>query len=113
MKPTPILLVHASLLATAFLWGGNATAIKYLLRDLAPAEVMFLRCAAAAGFFALVLILTGRPLIPMGRGDALRLIGIGLLGVTVLNVAFVAGTDLVSASLAALIVTSNPIHTAA
>jgi drug/metabolite transporter (DMT)-like permease len=112
VKPAPILLVHASLLMTAFLWGGNATAIKYLLRDLAPTEVMFLRCAAAAGFFAIVLLLTGRPLIPLRRGDALRLIGIGLLGVTILNIAFVAGTDLVPATLAALIVTSNPIHTA-
>lgn len=112
MKPPPILLVHASLLLTALLWGGNATALKYLLRDLAPTELMFLRCAAAAGFFAVVLVLTGRPVIPIRRGDALRLVGIGLLGVTVVNVAFVVGTDLIPATLAALIVTSNPIHTA-
>lgn len=112
MKSTSRLLVHASLLMTAVLWGGNFTAIKYLLRDLSPLDVMFVRCAGAAFFFGIALLLTGQPIIPMQRADALRLVGIGLIGVTVMNLAMINGQRLLPAALASLIVTSNPIHTA-
>jgi drug/metabolite transporter (DMT)-like permease len=106
-----LLLVHASLLVTAILWGGNFTAIKYLLDRLEPFDVMFLRAAGAILFFSLFLLLTGRALIPIARADAIRLVLIGVIGITIMNLAMINGQKLLPAALASLIVTSNPIHT--
>ncbi|CAA9567706.1 MAG: Permease of the drug/metabolite transporter (DMT) superfamily [uncultured Thermomicrobiales bacterium] len=103
---------HLSLLLVAMIWGGNFVAIKTMLRDLAPLDVAFVRGMGAAGFFILTLLLTGNPRLRMPRADWVRLVAVGLIGVTVLNVAIVFGQSLLSAALASLIVTSNPIHTA-
>ena len=73
------------------LWGGNFAAIRFLLDELAPLDVVFVRAAGAAFFFGLALLLTGRPVLAMPRRDGLRLAGIGLLGVTVVNLAVVHG----------------------
>jgi drug/metabolite transporter (DMT)-like permease len=94
------------------LWGGNFAAIRLLLDELRPLDVVFLRSGGAACFFAVVLLLTGRPRLTLPRRDALRLVLIGFIGVTVLGVAVVYGQARLSATLASLIVTSNPIHTA-
>jgi len=94
------------------IWGGNFTAMRYLLDRLAPLDVVFLRAAGAAGFFALALLLTGRPLLAMPRRDVVRLVTVGVIGVTVLNLAIVYGQSRLPAALASLIITSNPIHTA-
>ncbi|MDP9367712.1 MAG: DMT family transporter, partial [Chloroflexota bacterium] len=96
----------------AMLWGGNFAAIKWLLEDLEPLDVVFVRTVGAAFFFGLVLLLSGRPVIPLQRGDAARLVLIGVIGVTVLNLAVIFGQNLLPAALSSLIVTSNPVHTA-
>jgi drug/metabolite transporter (DMT)-like permease len=106
------LVTHASLLLTAALWGGNFAAMRVLLDELRPLDVVFVRGAGAAFFFALVLLGTRRPLLAMPRRDGLRLLLIGVLGVTILNLAAVYGQARLTAALASLIVTSNPIHTA-
>lgn len=111
MSRASLLLVHASLFLTAVVWGGNFTAIKYLLRDLDPLDVIFLRTAAAALFFVVFLVLSGRPLIPMRRADAFRLVALGVIGITIMNLAMINGQKMIPAALASLIVTSNPIHT--
>ncbi|MBA3337373.1 MAG: EamA family transporter, partial [Chloroflexia bacterium] len=100
------------MLLVAALWGGNFAALKTLLARLSPADVMLLRVGGASLFFALLLLATGRPLIPLKRADWIRLLLIGLLGVTILNAAMTIGMNMISAALASLIVTSNPIHTA-
>lgn len=94
------------------LWGGNFAAIKWLLEELEPLDVVFVRTVGAAFFFGLVLLLSGQPLIRLQQGDAARLVLIGVIGVTVLNLAVVFGQNLLPAALASLIVTSNPVHTA-
>jgi drug/metabolite transporter (DMT)-like permease len=106
--------VHASLLLTAILWGGNLVAIKYLLDGggLGPLDVVFVRTGGASLFFLLAVGLVGRPWPRFRRADLARLVAVGLLGVTVLNLAVVFGQDRLPASLAGLIVTSNPVHTA-
>jgi len=111
-RPSGRLVTHASLLLTAMLWGGNFAAIRMLLDDLAPLEVIFIRTIGAAFFFSLVLLATGRPRLSIPRRDIARLVGIGVLGVTVLNLAMIYGQSRIPATLASLIVTSNPIHTA-
>jgi len=100
------------LLAAVAIWGANFAAIKFLLGKLDAFDVMFVRGAGGAFFFALVLLVFGRPLVTMRRPDALRLLGIGVLGITVMNAAMIGGQNLLPAALASLIVTSNPIHTA-
>ena len=96
----------------AGLWGGNFAAMRSLLDELRPLDVVFVRGAGAAFFFALVLLATGRPGGAMPRRDAVRLVLIGVLGVTILNLAVVYGQARLTAALSSLIVTSNPIHTA-
>ena len=110
-RPT-LLVTHASLLLTAGLWGGNFAALRVLLDELRPLDVVFVRGAGAALFFALALLLSGKPVLAMPRRDALRLALIGLIGVTILNLAVVYGQARLTAALSSLIVTSNPIHTA-
>ena len=94
------------------LWGGNFAAIKWLLEELQPLDVVFVRTVGAALFFGLVLILSGQPVIRVTRGDMVRLVLIGVIGVTILNLAVVFGQNLLPAALSSLIVTSNPVHTA-
>ena len=112
LDPSRRLVTHASLLLTAMLWGGNFAALHLLLDDLAPLDVVFVRCAGAAFFFVCALFLTGHPRLAMPRRDAGRLVLIGVLGVTILNLAVVFGQVRITATLSSLIVTSNPIHTA-
>lgn len=107
----PLVLVHGALLLTAALWGGNFAAMKFLLGELSAVDVMVVRCLGAALFFVVVLLATGRPWVPMARRDLLRLVLIGTLGITAMNVALAYGLQDLSAGLASLIITSNPIFT--
>jgi drug/metabolite transporter (DMT)-like permease len=111
VQRTPLLLAHGSLLITVILWGGNFSAIKELLTTLDPLDVVFVRAAGALGFFVLYLALTGRPIIAMEPRDVLRLVLLGVVGITVMNLAMTFGQRLVPAALASLIVTSNPVFT--
>ena len=111
-RGTALLVTPASLLLTAAIWGGNFAAMKFLIERLRPLDVVFLRGAGAAFFFALALLLTGRPLLAMPRHDLLRLATVGVVGVTIMNLAIVFGQARLPAALASLIITSNPIHTA-
>ncbi len=107
-----LLLVHLALLMTAVIWGGNFAAMKYLIDALGPVDVMVVRCLAGALFFLAVLSLAGRPLPRMRPVDLLRLALLGVLGVTTMNLAMAYGMHRISAALASLIMTSNPIFTA-
>jgi drug/metabolite transporter (DMT)-like permease len=93
------------------LWGGNFSAIKELLETLEPLDVIFLRAFGALSFFITYLALSRRPFIPMERQDLLRLVAIGVTGITVMNLAMTFGQELLPAALASLIVTSNPVFT--
>ena len=111
MPPRSLLVVHLSLLATAAIWGGNFSAIKHLLGTLEPIDVMVLRVGGAAILFAVVLLARRggrRRVLP---ADMTKMLGLGLLGITVMNLGFVSGQNLIPAAMASLIVTSNPIHT--
>ena len=86
-----LIIVHGALLLTAALWGGNFAAMKFLLGELSAVDVMVVRCLGAALFFVAVLLATGRPWVPMARRDLLRLVLIGALGITAMNVALAYG----------------------
>lgn len=107
-----LLLVHGALLVTAVLWGGNFTALKYLLDHLEPLDALIIRVGGAAVIFAVILLANRatRRMIP--RDDLIKFLLLGLLGITVMNLAFVYGQSMIPAALASLVVTSNPIWTA-
>ena len=107
-----LLVTHATLLTAAAIWGGNFSAMRFLLEDLTPLDVVWLRAVGAIVFFLLALLLTGRPIVAVRRGDIARLVVIGLSGVTIFNLAMAFGINRLPAGLASLIITSNPIHTA-
>ena len=97
---------------TAVIWGGNIPAIKYLLRTLEPGDVLLLRIGGGALIFLVILATQGKRAIPHSRRDALLLLLLGILGITVMNIALINGQKLITAALASLIVTSNPVFTA-
>jgi len=107
-----LLIVHLSLLLVAAIWGGTIPAIKYLLRTLEPADVLFLRVGGAALIFAGILSLQGRRALPKSRRDGIELLLFGVLGIALMNLAMINGQDMIPAALASLIVTSNPVFTA-
>jgi drug/metabolite transporter (DMT)-like permease len=94
------------------IWGGNIPAIKYLLRTLEPSDVLLLRIGGAALIFLMILATQGKRALPRTRRDAGELLVLGILGITVMNLALINGQKLIPAALASLIVTSNPVFTA-
>lgn len=104
--------MHLSLLLTAVIWGGTTPGIKHLLGSLKPVDVMALRLGGAAIVFLVVLIGMGKGILPHSWGDALKLLALGGLGITVMNYALINGQRLVPSATASLIVTSNPVYTA-
>jgi drug/metabolite transporter (DMT)-like permease len=94
------------------IWGGNIPAIKYLLRTLEPTDVLLLRIGGAAIIFAAILASRRGDALPKSRRDAISLFLLGALGITVMNFALINGQNMISAALASLIVTSNPVFTA-
>ncbi|CAN5758943.1 DMT family transporter [soil metagenome] len=111
MRRSQLILVHGSLVLTAMLWGGNFSAIKELLKTLEPLDVVFLRAFGALSFFITYLVLSRRPFIPIAKQDLIRLVLIGFIGITMMNLAATFGQELLPAALASLIVTSNPVFT--
>jgi drug/metabolite transporter (DMT)-like permease len=74
--------------------------------------VVLLRIGIAAAIFTMILAAQGKRALPRSRSDVLALFFLGILGITVMNLALISGQRLISAALASLIVTSNPVHTA-
>jgi len=107
-----MLLIHASLLLVAAMWGSNFISMKYLLRTIDPVELLLLRLMLGSVIFGLVLLVSSHSLPRFSGREWVELAIIGAAGITI-NISAVAfGTQLISAGLASLIVTSNPIFTA-
>jgi len=116
------LVTHALLLFTALVWGGTFVAIKYLVERVGTVGVVFLRAAPASLCFALLLMLTVAPSRENGvrwRGIPAfppvvwkRLVVIAICGGVVNNLALAYGQTYISAAMASLLATSNPIFTA-
>lgn len=107
-----LLLVHSALLLTAILWGGNFTALKYLLDHLKPLDALIIRVGGAAVIFAIILLSKTQTRRMLPRTDLIKFMLLGFLGITIMNLAFVYGQSMIPATLASLVVTSNPIWTA-
>lgn len=107
----PRLLVHLALLISAACWGGNFTALKYLLGTVEPLDALILRVGGAALVFAVILLIGRGKRSGIARPDLTKFLALGFLGMTVMNLAFVYGQNMIPAAMASLVVTSNPIWT--
>ena len=103
---------HLSLLVAALVWGLNFTAMHILLAQVQPLDVVAVRTLIGAVGFAVLLVARRQPLPPFTRAEWARIALLGLLGVTVFNMAAAYGQQHLPASLTSLIVSSNPIFTA-
>ncbi len=106
------LLIHASLLLVAAMWGSNFISMKFLLRSIDPVELLLLRLMLGSLIFGVVLLASSRSFPRFSRREWGWLLIIGTLGITINISAIAFGTRLIPAGLASLIVTSNPIFTA-
>jgi drug/metabolite transporter (DMT)-like permease len=105
------LLIHASLLITAMMWGANFVAMKYLLQSISAPQVLLVRVLLASSAFGLILFFS-RKSIPRFSRDVWKLLAlVGLFGVAFNQLAVIYGTSYLSAALASLIATSTPIFT--
>ena len=109
---SPRAAAHASLLLGTAVWGLNFTAMHVLLEQVRPLDVVAVRTLIGAVGFALLLVARRQPLPPFSRAEWGRVVLLGLLGVTVFNMAAAFGQEHLPASLSSLIVSSNPIFTA-
>jgi drug/metabolite transporter (DMT)-like permease len=107
--------VHAQLLFTAMVWGGQFVALRVALRELRVADMLLLRTLLAAGFYATLLgglaWRTGR-LPRVARADWRTVALVGLLGVPGGGIGVMAAQRYISADVASLITVIGPVFTA-
>ena len=104
-------LVHLSLLVVALFWGVTFVAVKYLVERIGPIHVLLLRVGFSSACFVVLLALT-RSSVPSFPASVWRRMAlIAFAGVVINNLAITYGQSYISAALASLIVTSNPIFT--
>ena len=102
------LLFEASLLSTAVLLGTNPVAVKYAVGYVPPLPFAALRFVVAG----LVLWAILRLFDPKGmlrREDIWAMVGLGVVGVALNNIAFTFGVSMTSASNTALVVATAPL----
>lgn len=102
------LTVDLGLLATAIIWGINFSVVKLVLQHLDPLGFNALRFPFAAVAVWVLLRATGRPALPP-RSEWLRVVGLGVVGHVVFQVAFIYGIDLTLTGNAALLLSTSPV----
>ena len=104
-------MLYVKLVLMALFWSGVFPAINIVLSSMGLFTSVFLRFACAA-LILLVLLRLREHRMPASPRETVLIIGLGILGISVYNVLFSAGLQLVEASRAALIVPTNPAFTA-
>lgn len=103
------LVTHLSLLLTVIIWGQTFVAIRYLVVRIGAGEVLLLRAGLSSLCFLLIVLAGRRALGRFTRAEWGRLALIALCGVAINNVAQTFSQNYLTAALASLIVTSNPL----
>lgn len=101
-------LTEASLLLAVFFLGTNFVAVKYAVGGIPPLPFVALRFTLA-GLLLLGLLRILSPKSWPGRRDLVSMVGVGVLGVGMNNVAFTLGVSMTTASETALIYAAVPI----
>jgi len=105
-------MLYAKLVLMALFWSGVFPAIHIVLETFGLFTSIFLRFAAAALILLALLRWREGRLRRVSPREAVLVVGLSLLGISVYNSLFTAGLALVEASRAALIVPTNPAFTA-
>ena len=104
-------LSDALMLAAVIMWGINFSLIKIALRELTPGGFNGVRLLVTAVIFLVLLALSGEGF-HLDKGDAWKLLLIGVAGNTLYQILFIRGVSLTSASNTSLILSMSPIFVA-
>lgn len=102
--------VHAALITVSLIYGYFYVAVKLLLKSLSPAEFILLRFILTAVVVILIDRLFLKHPLPKGK-DLLKIVGLGLVGVFVVQILVVVGLHYTTAFHSALIMATIPIIT--
>jgi drug/metabolite transporter (DMT)-like permease len=105
-------MLYAKLVLMALFWSGVFPAVNIVLQSMGLFTSVFLRFACAALILLGLLRWREGRLRRLSPREAVLVVGLGLLGISLYNSLFTAGLALVEASRAALIVPTNPAFTA-
>jgi drug/metabolite transporter (DMT)-like permease len=105
-------VLYLKMILMAVFWSGVFPALNILLQSMALFTTVFLRFWLAAALLLVLLLWRERHLRRLSPREAVLVVGLGLLGITVYNSLFTAGVALVEASRAALITPTSPAVTA-
>jgi drug/metabolite transporter (DMT)-like permease len=99
------------MLLTVLFWAVNLSVIKIGLRELPPHAFNAVRLAVAS--LAYIAILAGgRGRFALAKGDGLKAVGLGILGITVYQIFFIQAISRTNASTASVIMATSPIFIA-
>jgi drug/metabolite transporter (DMT)-like permease len=109
-RQIPLALGRADAMAllAVVLWGLNFPVLKQMMVSVPPLPSTFLRASASAVIFAALLARSDQWRLPRRR-DVPRLLGVGLLGMTLNSVLYAEGLHRTSASHAGLLYTLTPL----
>ena len=105
-------MLYLKLALMALFWSGVFPAVSIVLQSFGIFTSVFVRFTCAALILVGLLAWRERRLPGLSPREAVLVVGLGLLGITLYNSLFTAGLALVEASRAALIVPTNPAFTA-
>jgi drug/metabolite transporter (DMT)-like permease len=108
----PLLSVHLPLLLTAMFWGTNFVALKRILQTLTVADTVVVRSLLAALCNVLMLIILRRANVSILRRDVPRIVLVAVLGGVLTPIPAVLSQRYITASVASLLSTTNPLWTA-
>jgi len=99
------------MLLTTMVWAVNLSLIKFSLREFTPHGFNGVRLALSAAIFLVVLAFR-RGGFSLGRGDFLKVAGLGLLGTTIYQLLFIQGISRTQATTTAMIMPMTPVFIA-
>lgn len=112
MNRRQLLSVHLPLLLTAMFWGTNFVALKRILLTLTVADTVVVRSMLAALCNVVMLVILRRANVPILRRDVPRIVLVAVLGGVLTPIPAVLSQRYVTASVASLLSTTNPLWTA-
>jgi drug/metabolite transporter (DMT)-like permease len=104
-------LLELLLLAVVAVWGANFAVVKYSLQEVSPMAFNSLRFMIAIGVMWYLVIHRGSK-VQLHKKDVWPLIGLGLLGNFVYQVAFIVGIEWSYSANAAVLLGSGPMYVA-
>ncbi|MFL6245811.1 MAG: DMT family transporter [Thermoanaerobaculia bacterium] len=107
--PPSLFTLHTSLFTVALLFSANYIISKLGMREFSPMVFAWLRIAGAAAILGWI----ARKEPPLSRDDARRVAGFAILGVVINAPLFLLGLSMTSVHVAAILITTIPVFTAA